>query len=136
METDEIIAEFKARLNADPNDADAAARLGNLYYDLEDAPRAILYYQVSLAIDPDQPGVRTDMGTMLWHNGDVALAEQAFRRVIAEHPGFGNAYLNLGHLLRGARRDPARAREIWRTLVVSFPEHPATGEAARLLAEN
>lgn len=125
----------KARLNENPNDAEAAATLGNIYYDLKDAPRAILYYLVALGIDPGQPAVRTDMGTMLWQNGDVALAEQAFRRVIADHPGFGNAYLNLGHLLREARKDAAQAKEIWRTLAVEYPEDPAAAEAVRLLAK-
>lgn len=135
MYFNETIAEPKARLNENPNDAEAAATLGNIYYDQKDAPRAILYYLVALGIDPGQPAVRTDMGTMLWHNGDVALAEQAFRRVIADHPGFGNAYINLGHLLREVRKDAAQAREIWRSLAVQYPEDPATAEAVRLLAK-
>src|SRR3989338_6509723 len=105
MSSSEVIVASKARLNENPNDAQAAATLGNIYYDMKDAPRAILYYLISLDIDPAQPAVRTDMGTMLWQNGDVGLAEQAFRRVIADHPGFGNAYINLGHLLQQARKD-------------------------------
>jgi len=135
MYSNDATAEPKARLNENPNDAEAAATLGNIYYDMKDAPRAILYYLVTLGIDPDQPAVRTDMGAMLWQNGDVALAEQAFRRVIADHPGFGNAYINLGHLLREARKDTDQAREIWRTLVTNYPDDPAVAEAIRLLAK-
>lgn len=135
MYSNDATAEPKARLNENPNDAEAAATLGNIYYDLEDAPRAILYYLVALGIDPNQPGVRTDMGAMLWKNGDVGLAEQAFRRVIADHPGFGNAYINLGHLLREARKNTAQAKEIWRTLVTGYPDDPAVAEAIRLLAK-
>lgn len=135
MHSNEATTEPKARLNENPNDAEAAATLGNIYYDLNDAPRAILYYLVALGISPDQPAVRVDMGTMLWHNGDVALAEQAFRRVIADHPGFGNAYINLGHLLQEARKDAAQAKEVWRTLAVEYPEDPAAVEAFKLLAK-
>ncbi len=131
----EATTEPKALLNENPNDAGAAATLGNIYYDLKDAPRAILYYLISLDIDPAQPAVRTDMGTMLWQNGDAGLAEQAFRRVIADHPGFGNAYINLGHLLREERMDAAQAREVWRTLSVEYPDDQAAAEAARLLAQ-
>lgn len=135
MYSNEATTEPKARLNENPNDAGAAATLGNIYYDMKDAPRAILYYLVALGIDPDQPAVRTDMGAMLWQNGDVGLAEQAFRRVIADHPGFGNAYINLGHLLREARKDTAQAKEIWRILAVEHPDDPANAEAVRLLAQ-
>jgi len=135
MSNSEMIVASKARLNENPNDAQAAATLGNIYYDMKDAPRAILYYLTSLGIDSDQPGVRTDMGTMLWHNGDVALAEQAFRRVIAEHPYFGNAYVNLGLLLREARKDAEQAREIWSILAVEYPDDPANAEVIRLMAQ-
>lgn len=135
MYSNDDTAEPKARLNENPNDAEAAATLGNIYYDLGDAPRAILYYLVVLGIDPNQPGVRTDMGAMLWKNGDIGLAEQAFRRVIADHPGFGNAYINLGHLLREARKNTAQAKEIWRALVTGYPDDPAVAEAIRLLAK-
>lgn len=135
MYSNDATAEPKARLNENPNDAEAAATLGNIYYDLKDAPRAILYYLISLDIDPAQPAVRTDMGTMLWQNGDDGLAEHAFRRVIADHPGFGNAYINLGHLLQQARKDTAQAKEIWRILAVEYPNDSASAEAARLLAQ-
>jgi len=135
MSSSEVIVASKARLNENPNDAQAAATLGNIYYDMKDAPRAILYYLISLDIDPAQPAVRTDMGTMLWQNGDVGLAEQAFRRVIADHPGFGNAYINLGHLLQQARKDAEQAREIWSILAVEYPDDPANTEVIRLMAQ-
>jgi len=135
MSSSEVIVASKARLNENPNDAQAAATLGNIYYDMKDAPRAILYYLISLDIDPAQPAVRTDMGTMLWQNGDVGLAEQAFRRVIADHPGFGNAYINLGHLLQQARKDAEQAREIWSILAVEYPDDPANAEVIRLMAQ-
>ena len=135
MSSSEVIVASKARLNENPNDAQAAATLGNIYYDMKDAPRAILYYLISLDIDPAQPAVRTDMGTMLWQNGDVGLAEQAFRRVIADHPGFGNAYINLGHLLQQARKDAEQAREIWSILAVESPDDPANTEVIRLMAQ-
>ena len=135
MSNSEMIVASKARLNENPNDAQAAATLGNIYYDMKDAPRAILYYLISLDIDPAQPAVRTDMGTMLWQNGDVGLAEQAFRRVIADHPGFGNAYINLGHLLQQARKDAEQAREIWSILAVEYPDDPANAEVIRLMAQ-
>lgn len=135
MSSSEVIVASKARLNENPNDAQAAATLGNIYYDMKDAPRAILYYLISLDIDPAQPAVRTDMGTMLWQNGDVGLAEQAFRRVIADHPGFGNAYINLGHLLQQARKDAEQAREIWSILAVESPDDPANAEVIRLMAQ-
>jgi tetratricopeptide (TPR) repeat protein len=133
VDLETTIASLRQRLNENPEDADAAVQLGNLCYDQHDAPQAVMYYLIALNIDPGQPGVRTDMGTMLWRTGNVGLAEQAFRRVIAEHPDFGNAYVNLGHLLQRAKNDSARAKEVWRTLIQNHPQSAAAVEAGRLL---
>ena len=136
MDLETTIAQLRERLNANPDGADAAeaaATLGNIFYDEEDPPHAIMYYLIALEIDPDQPGTRTDMGAMLWQTGNVALAERAFRRVLAEHPDFGNAYINLGLLLEHGMGDTAQAREIWQTLVDRYPDDPSAEEARRLL---
>lgn len=134
MDTTTTIALLKDRLNANPEDVQAAVALGNAYFDRQDAPQAIMYYLIALDIDPAQPGVRTDMGTMLWRNENVSLAEQAFRRVIQDHPDFGNAYINLGYLLQYARNDLLQAKQIWQSLVERHPNHPAAAKARDILA--
>ncbi len=129
------IAQLKERLNNDGNDIEAAISLGNIYYDNGDAGQSILYYQRALAINPDLPGVRTDLGTMYWRNDDISLAEQAFREAITRDPGFGHAYVNLGLLLHRAKDNVKEARTVWQQLLTVDPNHEVASKARELLQE-
>ncbi len=129
------VAQLKERLNKDGNDIEAAISLGNLFYDNGDAAQSILYYQRALAINPDLPGVRTDLGTMYWRNDDISLAEQAFRDAIARDPSFGHAYVNLGLLLHRAKDNVNEARTVWQQLLTVNPEHDVATKARELLQE-
>ena len=135
MNSTNSVAQLKERLNKDGNDIDAAITLGNIYYDNGDAGQAILYYQRALDINPDLPGVRTDLGTMYWRNEDISLAEKAFRDVISREPGFGHAYVNLGLLLHRARDNVNEARTVWQELLSIDPNHEVAAKARELLQE-
>ena len=134
-ENEKIFLSFKRRLNANPNDFEAASNLGNICYDNEEPAQAIVYYRIALDIRPTAYGVRTDMGTMYWQIDNVAHAEQAFRQVIKEMPGFGNAYLNLGYLLLNAKNEVKAAREIWTELITGWPDEPVADKIRSLLLE-
>jgi len=135
MDEKNTVAQLKERLNKDRKDIEAALALGNLYYDKGDAGQSILYYRIALDINPALPGVRTDLGTMYWHNDDVGLAEQAFREAIVQDSGFGNAYVNLGLLLHRAKGNVMEARAVWQQLLTVNPSHAAAGRARELLQE-
>ena len=135
MDENNSVAQLKERLNKDSNDIDAAITLGNIFYDNGDAGQAILYYRRALDINPDLPGVRTDLGTMYWRNDDISLAEQAFRDAIARDSGFGHAYVNLGLLLHRAKNDVAEARATWQKLLAVNPGHDVATKARELLQE-
>lgn len=129
------VEEYKARLNNDVNDIEAARSLGNAYYDRGDAGQAVLYYRHVLDIDPSLSGVRTDLGAMYWRNENVSLAEQAFREAIVRDPSFGHAYVNLGLLLQHAKGSIAEARTIWQQLLDANADHEVAGKARELLQE-
>ncbi len=129
------VAELKERLNKDGKDIEAAISLGNIFYDNGDAAQSILYYQRALDIDPDQPGVRTDLGTMYWRNDDISMAEKAFRETISRDPSFGHAYVNLGLLLHRAKDNVNEARTVWQQLLTINPEHDVATKARELLQE-
>jgi len=129
------VDQLKARLNADVNDIEAAKSLGNVYYDRGDSGLAILYYRHALDLDPTLSGIRTDMGAMYWRNENVSLAEKAFREVIANDPGFGHAYVNLGLLLQLAKNNLTEARAVWLQLITINPEHEVAGKVRELLRE-
>lgn len=135
-DTRQAIEAYRARLNTNADDLEAALGLGNLFFDIGEAAQSIIYYNIALAINPDQPGARTDMGTMYWRNGDVSMAERCFRHVVEHYPGFGNAYLNLGLLLVNARMEPKAGQAYWRELLDKYPEHPAAERARSLLTDS
>jgi tetratricopeptide (TPR) repeat protein len=135
MNTTNSVAQLKERLGKDSNDIEAATSLGNIFYDNGDAAQAILYYRRALDINPDLPGVRTDLGTMYWRNDDISLAEQSFRDTIARDPSFGHAYVNLGLLLHRAKGNITEARTTWQKLLTMNPEHDVAAKARELLEE-
>ena len=135
MDANNDIGLLKERLNRDINDIDAALSLGNLYYDMNDAPRSIVYYRRVLDINPALSNARTDLGAMYWRNEDIGLAEQAFRDAISGDSSFGQAYVNLGLLLQHARGKIAEARAVWQQLLAVNPEHALAAKARELLQE-
>jgi protein O-GlcNAc transferase len=135
MDEKNTVTQLKERLSKDSNDIEAAISLGNIFYDNGDAGQSILYYRRALDINPDLPGVRTDLGTMYWRNDDIGLAEQAFRDAIARDSGFGHAYVNLGLLLHRAKDNVTEARTVWQQLLTVNPEHDVAAKARELLQE-
>jgi len=135
MDASNDIGLLKARLNNDINDVEAALSLGNLYYDMNDAPRSIVYYRRVLDINPELTNARTDLGAMYWRNEDIGLAEQAFRDAIASDSGFAQAYVNLGLLLQLARGKVAEARAVWQQLLDINPNHALAAKARELLQQ-
>lgn len=135
MDEKNSIYQLKERLNKDINDIEAALSLGNVYYDMNDAPRSIVYYRRVLDINPALPSARTDLGAMYWRNDDIGLAEQAFRDAIASDSSFGQAYVNLGLLLHRAKGNVSEARAVWQQLLDINPDHALAEKARELLQE-
>jgi protein O-GlcNAc transferase len=135
MDEKNSIYQLKERLNKDINDIEAALSLGNVYYDMNDAPRSIIYYRRVLDINPALPSARTDLGAMYWRNDDIGLAEQAFRDAIASDSSFGQAYVNLGLLLHRAKGNVSEARAVWQKLLDVDPNHTLAEKARELLQE-
>lgn len=111
-------ASFEHLLEIDKNNLEGLRGLGNLAYDQQDRKTAIEYYERYLALKPDDPEVRTDLGTMLFESGDVGRSEMEFKRVIEQNPRFFQAYFNLGIVYEangdreGAKAQLEKAREL------------------------
>ena len=79
-----------------PNNLDALRGLGNVYYDLEEYPKAIDHYQRYLVLKPDDPGTQTDLGTMYLYTGQIDQAISSYQAVLEIQPNFFQAHFNLG----------------------------------------
>jgi tetratricopeptide (TPR) repeat protein len=90
------LSSYRHVLELAPNDLEGLRGTGNVYYDLEEYPKAVEYYQKYLTLSPDDPNVRTDLATMYLYSKDVDRAITEYQAVIAKKPDFMQAYFNLG----------------------------------------
>lgn len=95
------LAAFDHVLARDPKRAEAIRGKGNVYYDQQDAPKAITHFERFLEIHPDDASVRTDLATMYLADGQHDRGLALYRAVIADDPDFMQAHYNLAAALHG-----------------------------------
>jgi len=108
------IAHLEADLASRPNNLSILIDLGNAYYDIDNPPKAIEYYEKALAIQPKNPPVLVDCGVMYREAGDVDKSLEMFDRAIKADPEFPQAYFNKGAVLRMERGDTKGAAAAWK----------------------
>lgn len=122
-------------VNKDPNDFDSLVKLGNLYYDGQQFPNAIQYYERALAIHPDNPDVRTDMGTAYWYTGNAEKALAAMETSLKYRPGHPQTLFNLGWVRWQGKQDPKGAIEAWEQLLKANPDYPQKQQVEQYIAK-
>ena len=88
------INELKRRLEADPEDAVAAATLGGMYYQVGMWEQALQFYDIASSIAPDDPHILTDTGNVHRELGHHDKALDNFRRAHELDPGHWQALFN------------------------------------------
>jgi len=122
-------------VNKDPKDFDSLVKLGNLYYDGKQFPSAIQYYERALAIHPENPDVRTDMGTAYWYTGDAEKALAAMETSLKYRPGHPQTLFNLGWVRWQGKQDPKGAIEAWQELLKANPDYPQRQQVEQYIAK-
>jgi cytochrome c-type biogenesis protein CcmH/NrfG len=122
-------------VNKDPNDFDSLVKLGNVYYDGQQFPSAIQYYERALVIQPDNPDVRTDMGTAYWYTGNAEKALAAMETSLKYRPGHPQTLFNLGWVRWQGKQDPQGAIEAWQQLLKANPEYPQKQQVEQYIAK-
>lgn len=99
------VATLEQAVAANPNDADALLRLGNGLQDNGAYVRAIEVYERYLAIEPDNPDARVDMGVCYYEMAKVdtagglpllETAKEEMELALKKSPGHQPAAFNLG----------------------------------------
>lgn len=128
-ETSGIPAEIAARiehlekdLTAAPGNAQAWIELGNLYFDVNNPPKAIAAYEKALDLQPDNADVLTDLGIMYRETEDFTRAVQCFRKAAALNPGHENALYNEGIVLSTDLHNKEEAIAAWEKLLRINPQ--------------
>lgn len=113
MEVSLKIQTLKDIVKKDPKNLPAWVELGNLYFDSDQPKEAIEAYNQYLAIKPDHPDVRTDMGIMYRKLGDFDRAIEEFRKAAQTDPKHINSRYNIGIVLLHDKQDIKGAIKAW-----------------------
>ena len=129
------VAPLLEAINRDPKDFDSLVKIGNLYYDGKQFPSAIQYYERALAIHPENPDVRTDMGTAYWYTGDAEKALAAMGTSLKYRPGHPQTLFNLGWVRWQGKQDPKGAIKAWQELLKANPDYPQKQQVEQYIAK-
>lgn len=107
------IQTLKEIVKKDPKNLSAWVELGNLYFDSDRPKEAIEAYSSYLAVKPDNPDVRTDMGIMYRKLGQFDRALEEFRKAARSDPKHANSRFNIGIVLLHDKHDMKGAITAW-----------------------
>ena len=124
-----------AAVTQNPNDYDALVKLGNVYYDGQQFPSAIQYYERALAIHPENPDVRTDMATAYWYTGNADKAIEAMQVSLKYRPNHPQTLFNLGWVRWQGKQDPKAAVAAWEQLLKTNPDYPQKQQVEQYIAK-
>lgn len=128
-------APFLEAVNKNPNDYDSLVKLGDVFYDGQQYQSAIQYYERALAIHPDNPDVRTDMGTAYWYTGNADKAVAAMETSLKFRPGHPQTLFNLGWVRWQGKADPKGAVAAWEQLLKTNPDYPQRQQVEQYIAK-
>ena len=113
--------------DAAPEDETAWIALGNICFDYNLNPEAILAYEKALAIQPDNADVCTDLGTAYRRNGEPQKALEYYEKAQRISPGHQMSLLNQGIVCLHDLNDPEGAIAAWEKLLAVNPEATTSG---------
>ncbi|HUM07164.1 MAG TPA: tetratricopeptide repeat protein [Terriglobales bacterium] len=122
-------------LKKDPSDVALLARIGNLYYDAQQYPSAIEFYQRALKAKPENTDIRTDMATAYWYAGDTDTAIVELKKSLSYQPNKVNTLFNLGMVQWQGKMDVPAAVATWQKLLDTNPNFEGRAKVEELIAQ-
>ena len=123
------------QLESDPKNSALLYQIGNLYYDAQQYPEAVKYYENSLKIDPKATDVRTDMATAYHLMGQPDRAIQEYDAVLKIDGKHANALFNEGMVKWQDKMDLNGAIASWRRLLEVHPDYAQRDRVEKLIAQ-
>lgn len=128
-------APLLTQLKNDPNNSDLLYKIGNLYYDAQQYPEAVSYYERCLKIDPKATDVRTDMATAYHFMGQTDRALQEYDEVLKIDGKHANALFNTGMVKWQDKQDMSGAIAAWKRLLKTNPNYAQRDKVQQLIAQ-
>jgi cytochrome c-type biogenesis protein CcmH/NrfG len=113
-----------------PKDTTSRVQLGNMYFDAEQYPQAIQWYEQAIALSPNDANVSTDLGVAYYYTNQSDRALAQFDRSLAIDPKHIKTLLNVGIVRAFGKQDFAGAATAWQQVVDLSPDSPE-GQAAK-----
>jgi len=132
---DKQAAPLLEALQKDQANPELLAKVGNVYYDAQQFPVAIDYYQRALKAKPADASIRTDMATAYWYTGSADTAISEFNRALADEPNKPNALFNLGIVQWQGKMDIQGALATWQKLLDTNPDYEGKSKVVELMAQ-
>ncbi len=121
-ETHQAIFKLEAEVTANPNNYQAWTTLGNLYYDTDQAAKAIAAYDKSIALHKADANLLTDQGVMYRQNKQPEKAIDAFNQAIQESPSHMPSRYNKGIVMLYDLGDKEGAVACWEEMLKIDPQ--------------
>lgn len=126
-----------AQLKTDPNNAALLVQIGKVYEATHQFKEAADYFGKSLAIDPTNTAIRTEMASCLYYSGDADGAIAQLEQVVKADPKDANSLFNLGIMRWRGKDDAKGAVSAWQQLLQANPqlEPDKKAQVKKLIAE-
>jgi cytochrome c-type biogenesis protein CcmH/NrfG len=113
-----------------PKDAQPRVQLGNMFFDGEQYPQAITWYEQALKINPNDANVSTDLGVAYYYTNQPDRALSQFEHSLRVDPKHIKTLLNQGIVRAFGKQDFGGAAKAWQQVVDLAPDSPE-GQAAK-----
>ena len=114
----------------DPKNIESRVQLGNLFFDAEQYPQSITWYEQAFALNPADTNVSTDLGVAYYYTNQPDKALAQFDKSLASDPKHIKTLLNVGIVRAFGKNDLAGASKAWQDVVAISPDSPE-GQAAK-----
>jgi len=126
----ERVKALEASAAQNPKDVQPRVQLGNIYFDGEQYPKAITWYEQALALAPNNADVSTDLGVAYYYTNQNDRALTQFDQSLKIDPKHIKTLLNVGIVRAFGKQDLAGAGKAWQQVVELAPDSPE-GQAAK-----
>ncbi|MBA3002953.1 MAG: tetratricopeptide repeat protein [Desulfurivibrio sp.] len=127
------LLQLELEVQKNPGNIEAWTTLGHLYFDSDQAEKAINAYSKSLSLAPNNADVLTDLGVMYRRAGNFQQAIASFDQAVQANSKHETARFNKGVVMLYDLKDQSGAIAAWQGLVNLNPM--ATAPNGQLVSE-
>jgi tetratricopeptide (TPR) repeat protein len=113
-----------------PKDAQPRVQLGNMYFDAEQYPQAITWYEQAFALNDRDPNLSTDLGVAYYYTNQPDRAIKQFEHSLSIDSRHVKTLLNMGIVRAFGKQDLEGAAKAWEEVVAIDP-NSQEGQAAK-----